>query len=243
MIVEPADVSRGLQQVRERLAAACARAGRAPEEVRLVAVTKRIPLDLVAAACRAGQWDLGENRVQEALERQPQLADLLVREGLDPSLVRWHFIGHLQRNKARRASGRFALLHGVESPELAERLSNLAQQEGRTEDILLEVNISGEAQKYGLQPARTLPLAERVMALPGLHLIGLMGMARYGAPEPELREAFAGLRRLAEEVRRTTGLPLPQLSMGMSADFEAAVLEGATIVRVGTAIFGSRSER
>lgn len=240
MIVKPEEVVSGLQRVRERIASACARAGRPEDDVRLVAVTKRIPLDLVVAACRAGQRDLGENRVQEALDRQQQLADRLTGHGLAADSVRWHFIGHLQRNKARQATGRFDLVHGVESLALAERLDSLARQENRTENILLEVNISGESQKYGLSPGEAVGVACQVAALPGLHLQGLMGMASYGASERELRADFAGLRRLAQAARAETGLPLPELSMGMSLDFEAAIVEGATIVRVGSAIFGPR---
>lgn len=225
-----------LAAVRERIAAACGRAGRDPASVALVAVTKQVPLPLVAAAVRAGASDLGENRVFDALARQDELARLLVAEGLDPGGLRWHFIGHLQRNKVARASCRFALLHGVDSAELAASLSARAVAAGARQAVLLEVNL-GEAQKQGLAPQDLPPLLEQVAALPGLDLRGLMGMAPWGADEAQARRLFGGLRELAERERARTGLALPDLSMGMSGDYEAAVLEGATIVRVGSAIF------
>jgi len=239
--MQPADIRANLAAVRDRLAEACRRAGRPADAVRLVAVTKRIDLALVAAAVAAGQRDLGENRIQDALPRQDDLAARLAGGGLDPASVRWHFIGHLQSNKAARAVGAFTLLHGVDSVKLAERLGRLAREAGLVQPVLLEVNISGEEQKQGLAPAEAVAAAEAAVALPGLRLDGLMGMARWGAPEAELRASFARLRDLAEEARAATGLPLPELSMGMSDDFEAAVAEGSTLVRIGTAIFGPRS--
>lgn len=239
--MDTAAVTANLAAVRGRLAAACARAGRPEGAVRLVAVTKRIPLELVAAAVAAGQRDLGENRIQDALPRQDGLAALLRARGLDPAPVRWHFIGHLQSNKAVRAVGAFTLLHGVDSATLAGRLDRLARDAGVVQPVLLEVNISGEAQKQGLAPQEALAAAEAAAALPGLDLRGLMGMARWGAPEPELRASFARLRELADRARAATGRELPELSMGMSDDFEAAVLEGSTLVRVGTALFGPRT--
>jgi pyridoxal phosphate enzyme (YggS family) len=231
-----------LARVRQRMADACARADRSEDTVRLVAVSKRIALPLVVAACRAGQWDLGENRVVEALDRQEQLPGLLTDAGLDPTRLQWHFIGHLQRNKATKAAGRFCLLHGVDSLKLARRLSDLAASAGRAQDILLEVNIAQEAAKHGFAPAETVAAIERAAALPGINVTGLMGMARHGADEPELRATFASLRRLAATGRTATGLALAELSMGMSGDFEAAIAEGATLIRVGGAIFGPRQD-
>lgn len=235
--MESRPVAGRLRAVRDRIAGACARAGRRDDEVRLVAVTKYVPLPLVAAACAAGQRDLGENRVSEALARRDDLAGLLTGTGVDPADLRWHFIGHLQRNKAARASGRFALLHGVDSAELAGILSARAVGEGRREPILLEVNLTGQEQKHGVAPADLPRLLDEVGALPGLDTLGLMGMAAYGDDEAAARRVFAGLRELAARERARTGLPLPELSMGMSGDFEAAILEGATIVRIGGAIF------
>ncbi|MEN8007223.1 MAG: YggS family pyridoxal phosphate-dependent enzyme [Candidatus Krumholzibacteriota bacterium] len=233
-------VAANLDGVRERIAGACARAGRPGNSVRLVAVSKKIPLPLMVAACRAGQWDLGENRIPEAVERQPELARLLTEAGLPADKVRWHFIGHLQSNKAGKAAGRFHMLHSVDSLKLAEKLSRLAGEAGRTETILLEVNISAEPQKSGFSADETGEAVARIAELPGLDLQGLMGMGRYGAAEDELRSGFSSLRRLAETARSATGLPLPELSMGMSGDFEAAIAEGSTLIRVGGAIFGPR---
>ncbi|HPF69411.1 MAG TPA: YggS family pyridoxal phosphate-dependent enzyme [Candidatus Krumholzibacteria bacterium] len=238
--MDPAAVAHNLAAVRDRMAEACRQAGRPADAVRLVAVSKRIPLELVAAACADGQWALGENRIQDAVPRQAELAALLRAQGLDPGRVHWHFIGHLQSNKAGRAVGAFDLLHGIDAQALAVRLDRLAGDAGVRQPVLLEVNISGEDQKNGLQPDQAVPAAEAVAALPNLDLQGLMGMARWDAPEAELRASFARLRRLAEQARTATGRPLPELSMGMSDDFPAAIAEGATIVRVGSAIFGPR---
>ncbi len=234
-------ITDALTSVQDRIAGACSQAGRPAAEVRLVAVTKRIDLAAVVAACRAGQWDLGENRIQDALPRQVQLASLLADAGLPPGNVRWHFIGHLQRNKAGKAVGSFCLLHAVDSWRLAEKIEARAAREGHRQPVLIEVNVAGEAQKHGVTPDETVPLAARLCKLSHLALQGLMTMGRYGASEAELRRTFVVLRRLREDAGRETGLPLPELSMGMSGDFEAAVLEGATIVRVGTAIFGPRT--
>jgi pyridoxal phosphate enzyme (YggS family) len=239
--MDTAAVAANLDRVGEEIAAACAHAGRDPAAVRLVAVSKRIDAALVVAACRAGQWHLGENRVQDALARQDGIAGLLADAGLPPDRVNWHFIGHLQGNKAARASGRFALLHGVDSLRLAERLSRLAAADGRREPVLLEVNVAAESRKHGFAPAELPDALAAAATLPGLDLRGLMTMARFGADEAELRGTFGGLRRLAEDGRTASGLPLPELSMGMSADYREAVLEGATIVRIGGAIFGPRT--
>ncbi len=229
-----------LDRVRERIAAACVTAGRPEGSVRLVAVTKRIALPLILQACRAGQSDLGENRIQDALSRQSELAAALAADDGETPRINWHFIGHLQRNKANKAAGRFALVHGVDSLDLAERLARRCVSDGATQSILLEVNISGEAQKNGLAPATVSDTTARIAELPGLQLAGLMGMARRGDDTSALGATFARLRRLAEEARAATGLALPELSMGMSGDFEVAIAEGATIVRIGSAIFGPR---
>ena len=234
--MEPRPVAGRLAAVRERIAAACGRAGRDPGDVRLVAVTKQVPLPLVIEAVAAGARDLGENRVFDALARQAELARLLVAAGMQADGLRWHFIGHLQRNKVARASGRFALLHGVDSAELAGLLSSRAAQAGARQAVLLEVNL-GEAQKLGVAPGDLARLLDDLAGLPGLDVRGFMGMAPWGATEDQARRLFGSLRELAERERARTGLALPELSMGMSGDYEAAILEGATIVRVGSAIF------
>jgi len=234
-------VTDNLAAVRQRMDAACIQAGRSTDSVRLVAVSKRIDLDLVADAVAAGQRLLGENRVEEALARQGDLITRLADRGVTEAAVSWHFIGHLQRNKANKAAGRFDLLHGVESPALAEKLSARAVAENRREPVLLEIGVAGEAQKNGIALAEAPRLIEQMSALPGLDVRGLMTMAPYGADDTVLHETFGGLRRLCEAARLRTGLPLPELSMGMSGDFEIAIAEGATLVRVGSAIFGPRA--
>ena len=239
--MDAATVAANLDRVRAGIADACARAGRSAAEVTLVAVSKRIAPDLVLAACRAGQRDLGENRVQDALARQDDFGPLLAQAGLPADHVRWHFIGNIQGNKAGRVAGRFDLVHGVDSLRLAARLARGATDVGGIEPVLLEVNISGEGAKHGFAPEATLAALGEVASLPGLDVQGLMGMARFGADEAELRRSFALLRDLAEAGRAATGLALPQLSMGMSADFREAIAEGATIVRIGGAIFGPRA--
>lgn len=234
------DVADNLTRINERIATACARAGRSAEDVRLIAVTKRIPMAALAEAKRAGQLVFGENRIQDALPRQDELTSALQGTAVESPPVDWHFIGHLQSNKARKAVGRFALLHAVDSVRLAERLSSLAGETGARQPILMEVNVSAESQKHGLTPDETADAVERIAGLAGLDLRGFMCMARFGAPETELRGTFAALRNLSEAARTATGLPLPELSMGMSDDFEQAIAEGATLVRVGTAVFGPR---
>ena len=239
--MENLSTAQRLDSIRTRMADACLLAGRSADSVRLVAVSKRIDPLLVVEAIEAGQWDLGENRIPDALDRQQELKDLLVSRGLAAEKLRWHFIGHLQSRKAASVSGQFCLLHGVESLKLARKLDVLAQNQGRRERILLEVNAGREPQKNGLVPEQAIDVAAELATLKGLDLQGMMTMAPYGASEKILRETFALLRNLNEDARRETGLPLPQLSMGMSGDFEAAIAEGSTLVRVGGAIFGPRT--
>lgn len=236
-----AEVAANLARVRERIERARERAGAAPD-VQLVAVSKTVPLPRVAAACAAGQWDLGENRVQDALARVEQLPPHLAALGLPADMARWHLIGPIQSNKARRAVGPFVLLHAVDGWPLACKLDAVAGERAGRQAILLEVNLTREPQKHGVAPEAAAELAARIAAeCRHLDLQGLMTMARFGAGEAELRATFGGLRRLAEACRPASGLPLPHLSMGMSDDFETAVAEGATIVRIGSAIFGPRA--
>jgi len=206
-------------EVRARLERAAARAGRRPDEVTLVAVSKAQPVAAVRGAHAAGLRAFGENYVQEWAEKAAMLADLELA---------WHFIGHLQRNKAKEVAGRVALIHGVDSPALAEALARRAPA---TQDVLVEVNVAGETTKSGIAPAELAPLLEAMARLPQIRCRGLMAIP---PPDQDNRLHFRALAALA----RAHGLP--ELSMGMSDDFEVAVEEGATIVRVGTAIFGPR---
>jgi pyridoxal phosphate enzyme (YggS family) len=197
--------------------------------VRIVAVTKTHGADAVRAAVAAGLHDVGENRVQEALAKQELLPDVAVR---------WHLIGSLQRNKARHAAGRFALIHSVDRLELADELARRVPG-GARQAVLVEVNCSGEAQKGGVEPGMLPALLERIAALPALELRGLMTMAPFTSDESAQRAAFSRLRAERDRMQ-AAGHPLPELSMGMSGDFPVAVEEGATIVRLGTLLFGER---
>jgi len=197
--------------------------------VRIVAVTKTHGPAAVRAALAAGLEDVGENRVQEALAKQEQLQDLPVR---------WHLIGSLQRNKARHAAGRFALIHSLDRTELADELARRIPG-GGTQAVLVEVNCSGEPQKGGVEPASLAALLERIRSLPALELRGLMTMAPLTSDESAQRAAFARLRAVRDRME-AAGYALPELSMGMSGDFPAAVEEGATMVRLGTLLFGER---
>ncbi|MFT5234444.1 MAG: pyridoxal phosphate enzyme (YggS family) [Candidatus Krumholzibacteriia bacterium] len=230
-----------LAQVRENIATACAQTGRPEGSVQLVAVSKLIPLEKIMEACHAGQMVFGENRIPTAIDRQAELIPLLNAANISPARIQWHFIGHLQRNKANKATGQFKLIHGVDSLALAAKISQQAVAQGQSQSLLLEVNISGEAQKNGLLPESALDIAKEVSEMPHLELCGLMGMAARGVADVTLGKTFGKLRRLCEDIRQETGLPLPELSMGMSGDYEVAIAEGATTVRVGSAIFGPRS--
>lgn len=201
----------------------------------MVGVTKGFDAELAAAAARAGVVELGENRVQEAREKIP-----CVRELVGEGAVTWHLVGHLQRNKARWAVQLFTWVHSVDSPELAHELSRRATSAGRTVEVLVEVNVAGEATKYGTTPERAAELVELAAVLPGLRVRGLMTVAPQ-APDPEeVRWVFRALRELRDRIRVGHGLELPELSMGMTDDFEVAVEEGATLVRLGRALFGER---
>lgn len=220
--------------VRQRIAAAADRAGRDPDDVTLVAVSKTFPLDVVRAAVDAGLRDFGENRVGEFVEKAEALPG-----AADGGDVRWHFVGSLQRNKARDVAAHADLFHALDSVRLANTLDRRAEQAGRVLPVLVQVNISDEDAKHGVPPAKTEALLREVAARDGLEVRGLMGMAAFvdddEGLEAVVRPAFRRLRRLFEDVG-----DLSVLSMGMSGDFEVAVEEGATHVRVGTALFGPR---
>jgi len=218
-----------LAHVRAEIARRQAIAGRT-HAVTIVAVTKGFGLDAVAAALDAGLTDLGENRVQEALDKIDTPAG---------RRATWHLIGHLQRNKAKHVAGRFALVHSLESVALAEELDKRAAAHGAPQRVLLQVNVAGEARKSGCTPSEAPVLARRVAGLPHLALEGLMTIAPFTDAEDVQRRTFRGLRELRDALQEE-GLWLPTLSMGMSADYGPAVEEGATVIRLGTVLFGPR---
>lgn len=217
--------------MRERADEACRRAGRDPATVTVIGVTKIHPVATVAAALGAGIADVGENYVQELLEKQQALAD---------RPIRWHFIGHLQRNKARFIAPFVHLVHAVDSLRLAEELSRQAVAAGRRLPVLLQVNTSGETSKFGVAPDEAESLARSMAPLPGIELQGMMTLAAFLDDPEGTRPMFRLLRELRDTLQASLGVPLPHLSMGMTNDFEVAIEEGATLVRVGTALFGAR---
>ncbi len=224
------DLAANLKQVRNRIAAACARANRDPASVTLLAVTKTQPPEAVAEAARLGLSLFGENKVQEAKAKIP----------LCPGRLRWHFIGHLQTNKCRDAAPLFEMVQSVDSLPLAQELNKRAEQASRTIPVLLEVNVVGEASKFGYHPGRLLSELGELNALPRLQIHGLMTVPPWSPLPERVRPVFRALRELKTQCEQVLGAPLPHLSMGMSGDFEVAVEEGATIIRLGTALFGER---
>jgi PLP dependent protein len=223
----------GFEALPDRLAQVRAElARRAAHPVTIVAVTKGFGTDAIRAALSAGLADIGENRVQEAVQKQDELAAL--------SGVRWHLIGHLQRNKARVALGRFDLVHSLDSLELARELDRRSTTPQR---VLLQVNVAGESQKSGCAPEQAPVLAREVAALGALRLEGLMTLAPLTDDQDLQRRTFRGLRVLRDRIKEEEGLWLPTLSMGMSGDYALAAQEGATVIRLGTVLFGPRLER
>jgi len=224
------DLAANLNTVQARIAAACERAGREAASVTLLAVTKSHSPETVRAAAELGLALFGENRVQEAK----------VKMGLCPARLRWHLIGHLQSNKCRDAVHCFAMVQSVDGLPLAQELNKWAEKSARTLPILLEANIAGESSKFGYQPGQLLAELETLNALPRLEIHGLMTIAPW-TPDPEkVRPVFRKLRELKQQCEDRLGAPLPLLSMGMSGDFEVAIEEGATLVRLGTVLFGDR---
>lgn len=220
------EIAERLAALRGRIAAACRDAGRGREVVELLAVSKTFPAAAVQEAYESGQRDFGESRQQEAA---PKIDTL-------PPDIRWHFIGGLQRNKVRKVLGGFRVIHSVDSLRLAEHLDRVAGEEGKRPGIYLEVNVAGEASKGGFSQEELLAAAEALPAFENVDLLGLMVIP----PEGEARRWFAATRELRDRLELLSGLKLPGLSMGMSGDFEDAVREGSTIVRVGSALFGNR---
>ena len=219
-----------LDSIQQRIAAACARAGRAPNSVTLLAVSKSHPPETIRVAVNAGQLLFGENKIQEAKAKIP----------LSPGKARWQFIGHLQSNKVRDAVQLFEMIQGVDSLAIAQEISKRAEQAARTLPILLEVNVAGEGSKFGYAPERLLAELNELNALPRIEIYGLMAIPPFAAVPEKARPYFKKLRELKVQCEQILGAPLPHLSMGMSGDFEVAIEEGATIVRVGTALFGER---
>ncbi|HYU29228.1 MAG TPA: YggS family pyridoxal phosphate-dependent enzyme [Gemmatimonadales bacterium] len=220
----------------ERLAQVRAEVARvAAQPVAIVAVTKGFGTEAIRAALAAGIADIGENRVQEAVQKQEELG-----AGSQELGIRWHLIGHLQRNKAKVVPGRFELVHSVDSIELATELDRRAQAPLR---VLLQVNVAREPQKSGCTPEEARPLARHIAALGNLRLEGLMTLAPFTDDVDVQRRTFRGLRVLRDTIKEEEGIWLPTLSMGMSGDYATAVQEGATVIRLGTALFGPRVER
>jgi pyridoxal phosphate enzyme (YggS family) len=227
-----------LTAIQTRIRTAAEAAGRDPATVRLLAVSKTHPPEAIRLAAAVGQLAFGENKIQEALEK------ILALQGPPTSPqtlanLEWHFIGHLQTNKIRKALPHFRLFHGIDRPDVAAKMDRIAAESGAVARILLEVNVAGEATKFGFSPESLRAEIAGLCALPNLRVVGLMTMApATGDPRP----IFAALRALRDELQEQTGHPLPELSMGMSGDFEAAIAEGSTLVRIGSAIFGERPE-
>jgi pyridoxal phosphate enzyme (YggS family) len=231
-----ATIAANLRSVRSRIDAAARRVGRDPSDILLIAVSKTFSADHVRAAWRAGHRDFGENKVQEALQK---MADAAEKE------IRWHLIGHLQSNKAKRAAGGFACIHSVDSLEVLEKLDRAACDLGTSPDVLIQVDLAGETTKFGAPADQARRLLDAAIGARALRVVGLMLIPPWNEDQEQTRPWFARLRALREEWLGA-GVPpqaLRHLSMGMSHDFEAAVEEGATLVRVGTAIFGKRTVR
>ena len=226
-------IPKRLAEIRERIANAAGRAGRQPADVRLIAVSKTHPIDAVRAAADAGQIDFGENKVQEALQKIAQSAD---------TPLRWHLIGHLQSNKVRKAAGMVNVIQAIDSVDLLKRVDQAATEAGRTMDVLIQVDLALEDTKFGAPLAEVPAIAQAAAACTAANLIGLMLLPPLAENPEDARPWFARLRAVRDELA-ASGVPagrLRELSMGMSHDFEVAIEEGATMVRVGTAIFGER---
>ena len=228
-----AEVADNLARVREQIARAAAKSGRAADQIELVAITKTHPAAKVREAIEAGQVLFGESRVQEARVKIPELS----------SNLHWHFVGHLQKNKIRHALPLFELIHGVDSLALAQEMNRIAEEEGMHPRVLLEVNVAGEGSKFGFLPDKLRDQMEGLLALPRLSILGLMTIPPLAEESEASRKYFVQLRELRDRLQSDFQVDLAQLSMGMTQDFPIAVEEGATLVRVGTAIFGERTRR
>ena len=226
------DLAANLETIRQRIRTACERAGRNPDSVTMLAVTKMQPPEVVQAAAKLGLILFGENKVQEAKAKMP----------LCPGNLRWHMIGHLQSNKCRDAVELFKMIQSVDSLSLAQEINKRAEQAARTMPVLLEVNVAGEASKFGYRPEQLLAELKELNALPRIEIHGLMTVPPWSVDAEKARPHFRRLRELKERAEAVLGAPLPHLSMGMSGDFEIAIEEGATMVRIGTELFGPRAK-
>ncbi len=234
MAVLKSAMAANLQRVRERIHSACERAGRRTDEITLIAVSKTFSADSIRAAYQAGLRVFGENRVQERESKSAALADL------DAA---WHLIGHLQSNKARRAAQLFSHIDSIDSAALASKLDAAAAEFGKRLPVLIEVHLGGEATKSGVPPEHVESLADCIAPLPHLDLRGLMSVPPFFEDPERVRPYFAKLRALRDNLAARRNIPLPALSMGMSHDFEVAIEEGATEIRLGSALFGARSQK
>jgi len=228
-----ADIAENLERVREQIAQATGKAGRSIDDVELVAISKTHDAVKVREAIEAEQSLFGESRVQEARVKIPEL----------PSNLRWHFVGHLQKNKIRHALPLFELIHSVDSLALAQDINRIAEEDGLHPRVLLEVNVAGEGSKFGFTPEKLREDLENLLALPRLSILGLMTIPPIADEAEASRKYFVELRELRDRLQTEFHVDLAQLSMGMTQDFAIAVEEGATLVRVGTAIFGERSRK
>ena len=225
------DIARNLAGLQETIQARAIASCRDPSEIQLLAVSKTFPPDTVKQAFQAGQRSFGENRIQEAEQKIPPLNELQIE---------WHLIGHLQSNKARKAVELFDVIQTVDSQKIARRISRMAEEAGKAQKIYLQVNIGQEQQKFGILPQQTERLCEVIDSLPGLDLLGLMAIPPYHQDPERSRPHFRRLAQLLSSLNSQRSQPLGGLSMGMSHDFQVAIEEGATLLRVGTAIFGPR---
>ena len=226
-------IAENLERVREQIAKAATKSGRSANEVELVAITKTHPAERVREAIEAGQKLFGESRVQEARVKIPELS----------SAIRWHFVGHLQKNKIRHALPLFEMIHSVDSLALAQDINRVAEEEGMHPRVLLEANVAGEGSKFGFAPDKLREQLEEMLALPRLSILGLMTIPPLAEQAEASRKYFVQLRELRDRLQTEFRVDLAQLSMGMTQDFPIAVEEGATLVRVGAAIFGERERR
>lgn len=226
-------IAENLERVRENIAQAAAKAGRPADDVELVAISKTHEAEQVRAAIEAGQTLFGESKVQEARVKIPEL----------PSNARWHFVGHLQKNKIRHALPLFEMIHSVDSLALAQDINRIAEEEGLHPRVLLEVNVAGEGTKFGFPPDKLRAEMESLLALARLSILGLMCIPPIANETETSRKYFIGLRELRDRLQTEFHVDLAQLSMGMTQDYAIAVEEGATLVRVGTAIFGERTRK